>query len=279
MTDPCSQYVTLLDREIHYVAWGDASLPPVYCWHGLARTCRDFDALAQVLSATRHVIAADMIGRGFSQWSPTPETDYCNDGYARIATALADTLGHTRFDWIGTSMGGAFGIRAAAGPLRGRIDKLVLNDMGPQIATAAVDRIRSYAGAPPRFARVSELEAYFRTVYKPYGYLPDAQWRQLTETSARRLPDGSVTPHYDPAMVMQFTHHPQDYAQWAQWDVLTCDVLCMRGATSDLLLAGDAQAMTRRGPRCQLETIEGCGHAPALNVEKQIALVTQFLRM
>ena len=49
-----------------------------------------------------------------------------------------------------------------------------------------MERIRSYAGNPPQFDRVSELEQYFRTVYKPYGWLSDEQWRRLTETSARR---------------------------------------------------------------------------------------------
>jgi iron complex outermembrane receptor protein len=87
---------------------------------------------------------------------------------------------------------------------------LVLNDNGPQLAQAAIERIRSYAGSPAAFDTVSELEQYFRTVYKPYGWLSDAQWRRLTETSVRRLSDGRVTPHYDPAMVMQFTHHGAD---------------------------------------------------------------------
>jgi hypothetical protein len=112
-------------------------------------------------------------------------------------------------------MGGAIGMVAAAGRLRGRIERLVLNDIGPQVAEVALDRIRSYAGNPAAFATVSELEQYFRTVYRPYGFLTDAQWRRLTETSTRRLPDGRVTPHYDPAMVQQFIHHPQDHARWA----------------------------------------------------------------
>ena len=61
--------------------------------------------------------------------------------------------------WLGTSMGGAIGLKAAAGALRGRIRRLVLNDIGPELAEAAVTRIRSYAGSPPAFATVSELEA------------------------------------------------------------------------------------------------------------------------
>ena len=124
---------------------------------------------------------------------------------------------------------------------------------------------------------MTELEAHFRAVYKPYGFLTDAQWRRLTETSVRRLPDGRVTPHYDPAMVQQFMHHPHDYDLWDEWDRIDIPVLALRGEHSDLLLAETAEAMRQRGPRAVVATIAGCGHAPALNVPEQWALVERFL--
>ena len=189
---------------------------------------------------------------------------------------MLDELGIARCDWLGTSMGGAIGTVAAAGPLRGRIERLVLNDIGPSLARAAVERIRTYAGSPPAFATVAELEQYFRTVYKPYGWLSDAQWRRLTETSVRRLPDGRVTPHYDPTMVQQFVDHPDDYEQWEAWDALDIPVLCLRGESSDLLLRDTAEQMRNRGPRAVVVEITGCGHAPALNTPDQFALVERF---
>ena len=107
--------------------------------------------------------------------------------------------------------------------------------------------------------------------------MSDAQWRRLTETSTRRLPDGRVTPHYDPAMVMQFTHHVDDYALWDAWDSLDLPVLCLRGEHSDLLLPEVADAMRNRGPRAVVVQIAGCGHAPTLNTPEQYALVERFL--
>jgi pimeloyl-ACP methyl ester carboxylesterase len=145
------------------------------------------------------------------------------------------------------------------------------------LAAPAVARILAYAGQPPAFATVGELEQYFRTVYQPYGVLTDTQWRRLAETSLRRLPDGRVTPHYDPAMVRQFVTHPADYDQWDAWDALTIPVLVLRGAHSDLLLPDVAEAMRNRGPRAVVATIPGCGHAPALNTPAQFALVERFL--
>src|SRR5439155_27166738 len=151
--------------------------------------------------------------------------------------------------------GAAIGIRLAAGALNGRMRRLVLNDMGPKIADAAVERIKAYAGKPPQFERLSELEQYFRTIYKPYGWLSDEQWRRLTETSAPRMPDGHITTHYDPNMVLQFVHHPRDYEQWAAWDAIETPTLCLRGETSDLLLPEVAAEMQRRGPKAKVVTI------------------------
>ena len=277
--NPTSNYLRCAGREIHYMEWGADRAKTVIAWHGLARTGRDMDELAAYLSAPEQgyrVICPDTVGRGLSQWSPDPKNDYCLRFYTQLATDLADRLELGQFHWVGTSMGGAIGMVAAAGPLRGRIQRLVLNDMGPKIAESALARIRSYAGNPSAFATVSELEQYFRTIYRPYGFLTDAQWRRLTETSTRRLPDGRVTPHYDPAMVQQFIHYPHDHDRWEDYDSLTIPVLCLRGAHSDLLEAETAQQMALRGPRAKVVTIADCGHAPALNVPQQLDMVRDF---
>jgi pimeloyl-ACP methyl ester carboxylesterase len=272
-----SNYLECAGREIHYTLWGAGNTETVVAWHGLARTGRDMDYLASNLADRYRVICPDTIGRGLSEWSPDPESEYCLAFYARIAESLIDQLGIGDLHWVGTSMGGAIGMYLAGGTLRKRIRRLVLNDIGPELGAAAVERIRAYAGSPPSFARMSELEQYFRTVYKPYGWLSDDQWRQLTETSTRRLMDGRVTPHYDPKMATQFIHHPRDYELWESYDRILAETLCLRGETSDLLLAGTAEEMRTRGPRATVVTLPGCGHAPALNVPGQIALVGQFL--
>lgn len=272
-----SRYAVCEGREIHYTEWGEDHADTVVAWHGLARTGRDMDDIAAHLAKRFRVVCPDTIGRGLSQWSPAPEREYCLDFYARLAVALLAHLQVGECHWLGTSMGGALGLRLAAGALRGRIRRLVLNDIGPQLGAAAVARIRAYAGNPAAFDRMSELEAYFRTVYRPFGELTDAQWRRLAETSARRTAEGRLTPHYDPKMVLQFEHHPSDYDQWDAYDAIDVPTLCLRGESSDLLLADTADAMRQRGPRAVVVTIPGCGHAPALNVPAQFSLVERFL--
>ena len=280
-----SHYLRCAGQEIHYTEWGAADAPIVIAWHGLARTCRDMDELAEHLSPRYRVICPDTIGRGLSQWSSRPEQEYCLAFYARIATDLFDQLGIARAHWVGTSMGGAIGTVCAAGLLQPsmakRIVSLTLNDNAPELAAPAIARIRAYAGNPPAFDTVLELEDFFRRVYQPFGWLSDAQWRRLAETSTRRLPDGRVTPHYDPAMVQQFISHPDDYRIWEHYDALQIPVLSLRGADSDLVLRETVDAMRLRGPgaagRLQVVEVPGCGHAPALNVPEQLDCVAAFI--
>lgn len=281
-----SHYIQCAGLEIHYTDWGKAEKGTVIAWHGLARTGRDMDELAAHLSGRGwRVICPDTVGRGLSQWSADPQNQYCLKFYARLARELMDGLQLRAVHWVGTSMGGAIGTVCASGlvepALKHRILSLTLNDNAPELAQAAIERIKAYAGHPPSFATVTELEAFLRQVYKPFGWLSDAQWRRLTETSVRRLPDGRITPHYDPAMAMQLTAHENDYLIWAHYDALKLPVLLLRGQESDLVLAETAAEMRRRGPgaRGQLKTIEvpGCGHAPALNVLQQLEWVTEFI--
>ena len=283
-----SHYLTCAGRELHYTDWRPAApvRGTVVAWHGLARTGRDMDELAAHLSARGwRVLCPDMVGRGLSQWAEHPKDEYCLAFYARIARELLVQLGIEQCHWVGTSMGGAVGTVGASGyfepELQSRIRSLVLNDNAPELAATAIERIKAYAGQPPAFDRVTELEAFLRTAYKPYGFLTDAQWRRLTETSTRRLPDGRVTPHYDPAIVGQFIHYPDDYLIWHHYDALDIPVLLLRGVDSDLVLKDTAEQMSTRGPgaRGQLQWVEvpGCGHAPALNVAEQLKLVTDFI--
>jgi len=274
---PRSRYVKALGREVHFTEWGTIGAQPLIMWHGLARTGRDFDPIAAVLSDRFHVICPDTIGRGLSEWSDNPDKDYCFDVYAPLAAAIADAVGFTTLDWVGTSMGGSLGIRVAATTLRGRIRRLVINDIGPTFPEAPFERIKAYIGKPPEFSTVTELEAYFRLIYKPFGHHTDAQWRHMAETSLRRLPNGRITTHYDPGIVRQMFAHPNDYEQWLHWDHIEADTLVLRGIESDLLLSDTATEMTTRGPKARVAEIEGCGHAPALNVPNQIAIVRDFL--
>lgn len=274
---PLSTYVPAAGFELHVTEWGDRANPALVMWHGLARTGRDFDEVAEALSDTYFVMCPDTLGRGLSSWARDPATDYSYATFGATAKAMLDHYGVDKTRWVGTSMGGLIGVTLAAGVLDGRITHLVINDVGPDIPKAGTGRIVDYVGNPPVYERIEDLEAWLRKNYAPFGKNTPAFWRRMADTSSRRTDDGRVTVHYDPQIVAQFTHHKGDLDIWSSYDRLTIPTLLLRGKTSDVLSAETAAEMTTRGPKPRLVTFDECGHAPTLASEREIALLRDFL--
>ncbi len=274
---PITHFVKAAGHEIHVAEWGRGNAETAILWHGLARTGADFEPLAAELAKEWRLLVPDTLGRGLSSWA-REDGAYGFATYAAIAADVCTLFGVNAMMWVGTSMGGALGIRLAAGPFAGRITHLVVNDIGPELPHPAVERILAYASNPPVVDTMEELEAFLRAAYRPYGYLSEAQWKRMAVTSARRLPDGRLTLHYDPRMTRQFVNHPGDYDQWEAWRRVGCQTLVLRGGDSDLLLPAVADRMLEENALAELVEIGGVGHAPALNVPEQIDVVAEFLR-
>jgi pimeloyl-ACP methyl ester carboxylesterase len=262
-------------QELAWTEWGPDSGAPVVCVHGLTRNGRDFDTLAAALAARgRRVFCPDLPGRGASDWLAQPML-YTPPSYVvALAHLLARLDGPV--DWVGTSLGGICGMMIAAGrntPLR----RLVLNDIGSRVPGEAAERIATYVGMRLVFPDLAALEAHLRKVHAPFGPLTDAEWRHLAEHSARRLPDGGITTHYDPDIAVPFRDAPTGPVDLAAvWSLVKLPVLVIRGAESDILDAETAADMAMRDG-VELVTLPGIGHAPALMEPGQIELVARFL--
>lgn len=263
-------------HRLAYVAWGAPAVPVLLCVHGLTRNGRDFDFLAAALEDSYRVVCPDVLGRGASAWAASAK-DYHTWQYVADATALIARLGVEQVDWLGTSMGGLMGMFAASLP-GSPVRRLILNDIGPFVPKASLERIGEYVGKDPRFADVDSVEQYLRTVHAPFGALTDTQWRHLATHGARPQDSGGYGLAYDPGIGDAFRANPiADLDLWMLWDRIKCPVLVLRGAESDLLTRSVAAEMTQRGPKAELIEFAGCGHAPALMAAEQIAAVRDWL--
>jgi len=285
--EPRLNHVQCLDgRGLHRMAyweWGEPANPRVVvCVHGLSRQGRDFDTLARELCGEFRVVCPDVVGRGRSDWLSDPG-GYTVPAYVADMVTLLARLDADRVDWVGTSMGGLIGLSLASlsgAPLR----RLVLNDVGPAIQWAALERIGAYLGQPVRWRSVGEAADAMWAISQGFGPHTREQWLAL---SAPQLVDdgaGGFKPHYDPAIAQPFRALTPQIASageamlWQAWDRIKAPVLLLRGAQSDLLSAATAQQMLQRGPRTQLVSFEGVGHAPTLVAPDQLAAVVGFLR-
>jgi pimeloyl-ACP methyl ester carboxylesterase len=154
---------------------------------------------------------------------------------------------------------------------------LFLNDVGPIIPKAALQRIADYVGLENRFSSLEAFERNIRKVHAPFGPLTEEQWAHLVRYGHRQLSDGTYCTAYDPAIAENVKKGVGDVDLWAFWDRITIPTLVFRGAESDLLSAATAQEMAQRGPRARVMEWPSIGHAPALMAEDQIALIESWL--
>ncbi|MGE0310840.1 MAG: alpha/beta fold hydrolase [Lautropia sp.] len=262
---------------IGYAEWGAADNPEVVvCLHGLTRTGRDFDLLAAVLAPRFRVVCPDMAGRGTSGWL-ADYRGYSLPQYVGDCVTLIARLGVERVHWVGTSMGGLIGMMIAAAA-ESPIASLVLNDVGPVLGRAGLERIGSFAGWQGAFDDFEAGVDYVSRVSATFGPHTRDEWRELASHIVVRR-DGRWVLHYDPAITTATKEamRAPTVDLWPLWDAIGARTLLLRGAQSDLLEASVAHEMTQRGPKPALVEFDGVGHAPSLMHDDQIAAVADFL--
>jgi pimeloyl-ACP methyl ester carboxylesterase len=273
-------------HRMAYKEWGDPANPKVLvCVHGVTRVADDFDQLARALCDQYRVVCPDVVGRGRSDRLRNPQLytvpQYVADMVTLIARVTAGNDDGT-VDWFGTSMGGLIGMVLASledNPIR----KLVLNDIGPILDPAALQRIGDYIGQDLRFPSFEAGAAFVRQVSASFGAHTDEEWHKLASDVLRRESDGTWVRHYDLGLALPFRAATADTAKndetalWAAFDAIRCPTLLVRGAESDLLSHETAIMMTTRGPRPRLVEIPEVGHAPTFIHDDQIAIARQFL--
>jgi pimeloyl-ACP methyl ester carboxylesterase len=250
---------------------------PVICLHGLTRNAKDFGTLAPWLAERqRRVLAADVRGRGLSDWDP--KADYRLPAYADDVVRLMDALGMRRAIFVGTSMGGLITMElATARP--DLVAAAVVNDVGPVLAPAGLMRIASYVGRKQTISNWDEAIAYVRWqnghALPHYG---DADWKAMAERLFRER-DGKVVLDYDPDIAKPFADAPLMADPWERWNALAegRPVLLLRGGLSDLLTDALAEAMVAGHPEASLRVVPGVGHAPMLDEPEALAALEAFL--
>ena len=264
----------------HYPARGSTRRPAL-CLPGLTRNARDFDALARHLSATgpaaRDVFTLDARGRGGSDHDSDPANyNLLTEMHDVIDMMIAHGLAGS--DLIGTSRGGLVTmLLAAAQP--SFLAAAVLNDIGPVLERAGLERIAGYVGkaAPP--TTWSEAAAAVRRIDGAFfPGLTDGAWEAIAR---QRFNDAGGRPvaSYDPRLATTISIPDGPLPQlWPQFGALAhVPVQIIRGENSDLLSAETVEEMRRRHPRTQAITVPRQGHAPLLDDAPTMDAIARFL--
>jgi pimeloyl-ACP methyl ester carboxylesterase len=258
---------------------GSADRPPLLCLPGLTRNSRDFEEFANLYAGEFRVIAVDFRGRGMSDRDPLPAR-YLPTTYAADVLQLLDVLKIDQAVFVGTSLGGIVTM-IIAGIQPHRIAATILNDIGPDLDQAGLDRIRSYVGRPVRFANWDEAADYVAMVNRglPASFGHD-DWVRAARRLCREDGDGIVF-DYDLAIAEPFNQRNDGAVTFDMWPLYRklarAPLLIVRGEKSDLLTYDTAKAMVDEAPDAELVVVPGLGHAPELTEPKATAAIDRFL--
>jgi pimeloyl-ACP methyl ester carboxylesterase len=255
-----------------------ADAPVVVCLHGLLRNGADFEDLAPVLSERHRVIVPDVRGRGRSARDPD-FNNYQIPVYLRDLQALLAGLGVQCASVVGTSMGGLMAMVLAV-TTPGLLRRIVLNDVGPEVDPAGLERIRGYAGRNAPVADWAQAVAQQRAIYgAAWPHLSETRWQQLTRRSYREDAAGVPVADADPLIGEPLRNNPAAARDlWPLWAQLAhVPVLALRGAHSDILSVATLERMQRTKPDLKVLTVPGRGHPPLLDEPGCVAAIGEFL--
>ncbi len=269
------KFVNANGLRLHYIDYGNEGAPWLVCVHGLTGNAHNFDALAPHL-AKYHVISVDVRGRGDSQWGPP--TEYLNQNYVTDLARMLEGMGIERASLVGTSMGGIISMMYAGGWPE-RVERLVINDIGPEIDPKGAARIASYVGeAPERFKDIGEVVNYYKEHYPPMAKLADNVLAEQVKWSVKPGTDGALGWKMDPNVrrPLRGGTAQQRFDLWVPYARIACPTLIVRGADSDILDPATANRMCKVLKRAKLVEVPGVGHAPSLTETASLTAIKEF---
>ena len=257
-----------------------AQAPVVLCLHGLTRNSRDFQELAVDLASHFRVLVPEQRGRGLSEYD-NDSSRYNIIHYIDDMRYMLQGLEIERVNAVGTSMGGlmTFALNAS---YPGLIERSVINDIGPDIATAGLERIKSYVGVAGPFDDWASATAYIKSlsaeVFPLWG---EAQWDHFARQSYVER-NGKVVVDYDPRIMEPLKQEGADSdaeseTLWSMFNALAAvPTLLVRGDLTDLLTTECVARMRECHQQLTVLTVPDVGHAPMLNEPGVSSAIQRF---
>jgi pimeloyl-ACP methyl ester carboxylesterase len=266
--------------RLHYRDYpGRDDRPPIICLPGLTRNARDFEAVAERLAGEWRVICVELRGRGESAYAKDPMS-YVPLVYLQDINKLIDELELPHFVGFGTSLGGLI-FMLLAGTRRGQMVGSLINDIGPDIAPAGLERIRNFVGsggAQPTWVHAARAVSDVNGALYPDYTLQD--WLSFAKRLYRLNSQGRIVLDYDQRIAEPFRVPGGEAGVnlWPAFEAMSAmPVALVRGALSDLLAPETAAQMKAKIASLDLVEVPRVGHAPTLEEPEAIGAIDRLL--
>jgi pimeloyl-ACP methyl ester carboxylesterase len=159
------------------------------------------------------------------------------------------------------------------------VARMVLNDVGPQIDPAGLERLRGYVGKSAPVRSWPEAVAQVREVYgAAWPGLSESRWQQIARLSYRADAHGVPQLDADPLIGEPLRDRPAPDL-WNLWSALRhVPMLALRGEHSDILSAATLARMQHEKPDLRVLSVANRGHPPLLDEPQCLAAIDEFLR-
>ena len=266
--------------QLHYRDIGQENNESVIlCIPGLTRNSRDFDECASRLSKNNRVLCPDLRGRALSDYD-SHWKNYHPLTYAKDMWTLLDKLSIEKITILGTSLGGLISM-VMSFQNNHRIKGVILNDIGPEIDSKGLERIKKYAGLLPAVKTWQEAALQTKQVYGPWLIgLKEDQWIKLAKRAYKENDRNNPVLDMDINISKAIKEMgPQKGDPWQLFDSLKdTETLVLRGAISDILTDKILTKMHNRNPNLKSAIIPDRGHVPLLNEETSLSAIDCFLK-
>jgi pimeloyl-ACP methyl ester carboxylesterase len=269
MLKPQDKFTTINDLTLHYLDWGNPDTLPMVLLHGLYGNAHYWDFFASNMSNQYHILALDQRGHGDSTWAG----NYGPRDYVSDLEAFVVKLDLKEITLIGHSLGGINSILyAALHP--DHIAKLVIIDIGPEIASAGAERmLKEMLNEPDSFASLEEAASYIMQIQPSYS---DIFLRHQLKHALKQDNSGKFTFKFDTALRDTNMRSPEWL--WEYLELVVCPALILHGSDSDILLDNIAHRMCNCLPFGSITDISPAGHSiPGDNPQEFETAVRHFL--
>jgi len=245
------RFVTANGLSLHYLDWGNPDAPPMLLLHGLCGNAHYWDFFVQGMKNDYHILALDQRGHGDSSWSTSYNARDCTlDLEAFVTTLELDNI-----VLIGHSMGGINAIiYAARHP--DQVSRLVIVDIGPEIAAAGIERMeKERASEPEAFNSEEEAIKYMKQLEPRYS---EVFVRHQARYALKHDDKGKLIFKCDRTLRSTELQSPQWL--WEYLKQVICPTLLLHGMESDILSRETAQRVTHTLVFGSVVGIERAGH-------------------
>ena len=227
--------------------------PILVLLHGFTGHARSWDPFAAAMSDGFGVLALDLRGHGESAWA----SSYSINDMVSDLDGFVAALPLKRFSLAGLSLGGMMTM-AYASRRPNELAAATVVDIGPEMAAAGLNRIRTYVRSSDVFDTPDEA---FTIARRDNDRPPEVLHRLRSDAGLMRIGTGQWTYRYDGELRKPGTlKFLEPSVIWSDCEAIEVPTLIVRGEQSDILSTEIADRMAKAIPNSRIATIANAGH-------------------